>query len=92
MRTGWLFGGSGGAGLIVARHPETGEWSPPSGVQTQNLSFGFLAGVDIYDTILVINTYEALGAFTKLRCTLGTEIGVAAGPVGPGRSTGYRSH
>ncbi|KIX95029.1 uncharacterized protein Z520_09339 [Fonsecaea multimorphosa CBS 102226] len=84
MRTGWLFGGSGGAGVIVGRHPETREWSPPSGIQTQNLSFGFLAGVDIYDTVLVINTYEALGAFTKWRTTLGTEVGVAAGPVGIG--------
>ncbi|EXJ92738.1 hypothetical protein A1O3_01290 [Capronia epimyces CBS 606.96] len=84
MRTGWLFGGSGGAGVLVARHPETGEWSPPSGIQTQNLSFGFLAGVDIYDTVLVINSYKALEAFTKLRCTLGTEVGVAAGPVGMG--------
>jgi lipid-binding SYLF domain-containing protein len=84
MRTGWLLGGSGGAGVIVARHEETGEWSPPSGIQTQNLSFGFLAGIDIYDTVLVINTYKALEAFTKVRCTLGTEIGVAAGPVGLG--------
>ncbi|KAJ9603297.1 hypothetical protein H2200_012075 [Cladophialophora chaetospira] len=84
MRTGWLFGGSGGAGVIVGRHPETREWSAPSGIQTQNLSFGFLAGVDIYDTVLVINTYEALGAFTKWRTTLGTEIGIAAGPVGIG--------
>ncbi|KAI1623313.1 hypothetical protein EDD37DRAFT_634338 [Exophiala viscosa] len=86
MRTGWLFGGSGGAGVLVGRHPETGEWSPPSGIQTQNMSFGFLAGVDIYDSVLVINSYKALEAFTKLRCTLGTEVGVAAGPVGMGGS------
>lgn len=84
MRTGWLLGGSGGAGVLVGRHPETGEWSPPSGIQVQNLSFGFLAGVDIYDSVLVINTYKALEAFTKLRCTLGTEVAVAAGPVGVG--------
>ena len=84
MRTGWVLGGSGGAGVLVARHPETGEWSPPSGIQTQNLSVGFLIGVDIYDTVLVINTYKALEAFTKVRMTLGTEVGVAAGPVGLG--------
>jgi lipid-binding SYLF domain-containing protein len=84
MRTGWVLGGSGGAGVIVARHPETGEWSPPSGIQIQNLSVGFLIGVDIYDTVLVINTYKALEAFTKVRATLGTEVGVAAGPVGIG--------
>lgn len=84
MRTGWVLGGSGGAGVLVGRHPETGEWSPPSGIHTQNLSFGFLIGVDIYDSVLVINTYKALEAFTKLRCTLGTEVGVAAGPLGMG--------
>lgn len=84
MRTGWVLGGSGGSGVLVARHPETGEWSPPSGVQIQNMSVGFLIGVDIYDTVLVINTYKALEAFTNIRCTLGTEVGIAAGPVGIG--------
>lgn len=85
MRTGWVMGGSGGAGIVVARHPETREWSPPSGIQVQNLSIGFLIGVDIFDTVLVINKYTALEAFTKAaRVTLGTELGVAAGPVGGG--------
>jgi len=92
MRTGWLLGGSGGSGVLVGRHPETGEWSPPSGIQTQNLAFGFLAGVDIYDTVLVINTYTALEAFTKLRCTLGTEVAVAAGPVGIGGAMDTEVH
>lgn len=84
MRTGWVIGGSGGAGVLVGRHPDTGEWSPPSGIHMQNLSVGFLGGVDLLDTVLVINNYEALEAFTKLRCTLGTEVGLAAGPVGIG--------
>lgn len=84
MRTAWVIGGAGGAGVIVARHPETGEWSPPSGIHMQNFSVGFMGGVDIIDTVLVINTYEALQAFTKIRCTLGTEIGLAAGPYGAG--------
>lgn len=84
MRTAWIIGGAGGAGVIVARHPETGEWSPPSGIHMQNFSVGFMGGVDIIDTVLVINSYKALEAFTKLRCTLGTEIGLAAGPYGVG--------
>lgn len=92
MRTGWLLGGSGGAGVVVARHPETREWSPPSGIMTQNISFGFLGGVDIYDTVLVINNYRALEAFTRLRCTLGSEVGVAAGPVGIGGELDMEIH
>ncbi|RMZ83699.1 hypothetical protein DV738_g1090, partial [Chaetothyriales sp. CBS 135597] len=84
MRTGWVLGGSGGAGVIVARIPGTGEWSGPSGIHIQNMSVGFLIGVDIYDTVLVINSYKALEAFTKVRATLGTEVAIAAGPVGAG--------
>lgn len=84
MRTGWMLGGSGGAGIVVARNPDTREWSSPSGIMTHNVSVGFLMGVDIYDTILVINNYTALEAFTRLRCTLGAEVGVVAGPVGVG--------
>lgn len=92
IRTGWVLGGNGGAGVVVARHPETGEWSPPSGIMTQNLTFGFLAGIDIFDTVLVINNYRALEAFTRLRCTLGTELGVAAGPVGAGSDLNIEFH
>ena len=92
MRTGWVFGGSGGAGVVVARHPDTGEWSAPSGIQVQNMSFGFLIGVDIFDTVLVINNYKALEAFTKIRMTLGTELAVAAGPVGAGGEMDMEVH
>lgn len=93
MRTGWVFGGSGGAGVVVARHPETREWSPPSGIQVQNMSVGFLIGVDIFDTVLVINNYKTLDAFTRnARVTLGTELGVAAGPVGAGGEMDMEVH
>lgn len=92
MRTGWVLGGAGGAGVVVARHPETREWSPPSGIQVQNMSVGFLIGVDIFDTVLVINNYKALEAFTKIRMTLGSEVGVAAGPVGAGGQLDTQVH
>ncbi|GFF25154.1 isoform 3 of SH3 domain-containing YSC84-like protein 1 [Aspergillus udagawae] len=84
MRTGLWFSGAGGSGILVARVPETGEWSAPSGILLHTAGLGFLAGIDIYDCVMVINTYEALEAFTKVRVTLGSEISVAAGPVGMG--------
>ncbi|KAJ5381714.1 uncharacterized protein N7496_004142 [Penicillium cataractarum] len=84
MRTGLWISGSGGSGVLVARIPETGEWSPPSGIMLHTAAIGFLAGVDIYDCVVVINTYEALDAFKKVRCTLGGEVSAAAGPVGMG--------
>jgi len=84
MRTGLWVSGSGGSGVLLARIAETGEWSPPSGIMLHTAGIGFLAGVDIYDCVVVINTYEALDAFKRVRCTVGGEISAAAGPVGVG--------
>jgi lipid-binding SYLF domain-containing protein len=84
MRTGLWMSGSGGSGVLLGRLPETGEWSPPSGIMLHTAGIGFLAGVDIYDCVVIINTTEALEAFKKFRCTLGGEVSAAAGPVGIG--------
>ncbi|OOF93964.1 hypothetical protein ASPCADRAFT_209220 [Aspergillus carbonarius ITEM 5010] len=84
MRTGLWFSGAGGSGILISRIPETGEWSAPSGILLHTAGLGFLVGADIYDCVMVINTYEALEAFTKIRVTLGSEVTVAAGPIGMG--------
>lgn len=84
MRTGLWFSGAGGSGVLMARIPETGEWSPPSGILLHTAAIGFLVGVDIYDCVVIINTYEALEGFKKLRATLGGELSATAGPVGAG--------
>ncbi|KAJ5777245.1 hypothetical protein N7520_000491 [Penicillium odoratum] len=84
MRTGMWVSGAGGSGVLIARLPETGEWSAPSGILLHTAGVGFLVGIDIYDCVMVINTYEALEAFCKVRVTLGSEVTVAAGPIGIG--------
>ncbi|EDN06261.1 conserved hypothetical protein [Histoplasma mississippiense (nom. inval.)] len=84
MRTGLWLSGAGGSGILVARVKETGKWSPPSGIMLHTAGLGFLAGADIYDCVVVINTYEALEAFKAVRCTLGGEVSAAAGPFGVG--------
>jgi lipid-binding SYLF domain-containing protein len=83
MRTGLWVSGAGGSGILIARKDD-GSWSPPSGILLHTAGLGFLVGVDIYDCVVVINSAEALEAFTKVRCTLGSEISVSAGPVGAG--------
>ncbi|KAL9112832.1 MAG: hypothetical protein Q9227_002909 [Pyrenula ochraceoflavens] len=84
MRTGLWVSGAGGSGVLVAKDPETGEWSPPSGILLHTAGLGFLVGVDIYDCVVVINTEKALESFMKIRCTLGGEVSAVAGPVGIG--------
>ena len=84
MRTGLWVSGASGSGVLIARVPETGEWSAPSGILMHTAGVGFLVGADIYDCVMVINTYEALEAFYNVRVTLGSEVTVAAGPIGIG--------
>lgn len=45
---------------------------------------GFVIGLDIYDCVVVINTREALEAFTRTRLSLGSDLAVTAGPWGIG--------
>ncbi|KAK7993977.1 hypothetical protein PG989_007358 [Apiospora arundinis] len=85
FRTGLHFSGAGGSGIIVARLPD-GSWSPPSGFLVHTLGAGFMIGLDIYDSVCVLNTDDAVRAFTKPRLSLGAEIAVVAGPVGAGKS------
>jgi len=83
MRTGMWVSGAGGSGVLIARK-EDGSWSPPSGILIHTLGVGFMAGIDIYDCVLVINNREALNAFSKVRVSLGGEVSLAAGPLGIG--------
>ncbi|KKY13782.1 hypothetical protein UCDDS831_g08728 [Diplodia seriata] len=73
LRTGLFHvSGASGSGVLLARRAD-GSWSPPSGILLHTVGVGFQLGVDIYDCVLVINTYDALDAFCKLRCTVGGE-------------------
>lgn len=43
-----------------------------------------MLGVDVFDCILVIRSPEALKSFHSHSATIGTDIGVVAGPFGAG--------
>ncbi|KAM0750265.1 hypothetical protein T439DRAFT_375234, partial [Meredithblackwellia eburnea MCA 4105] len=84
MRSGMApMGGSGGAGIVVARLPD-GSWSAPASISPNNISGGWMIGLDVYDAVLVIRTEKALKSFFGHKVTLGTEFAIAAGPFGSG--------
>ncbi|KAK1573441.1 uncharacterized protein LY79DRAFT_673629 [Colletotrichum navitas] len=82
-RAGFNFSGATGSGVLVSRLPD-GSWSPPSGIQVHALGAGFMIGIDIYDCVCVINSRDALNAFTGTRVSLGPDVAVVAGPYGAG--------
>ncbi|KAK4055328.1 hypothetical protein OIV83_000611 [Microbotryomycetes sp. JL201] len=83
FRTGFLVSGSGGSGIVLARDGKGG-WTAPSGILLHTIGFGFLAGIDVYDVVLILRTRAAVDAFTHPRVSLGAELGVTAGPLGAG--------
>ena len=76
------FGGMGGSGVLLARDPDTGKWSPPVFVSIGGLSFGFQIGGQATDMILVIMSERGVMSLSHDNITLGGDASVAAGPLG----------
>lgn len=80
-KAGFLGSARGGKGVVVARLNKG--WSGPSAIGTGGIGFGFQAGVEITEFVMVLNTPAAVEAFSKPgNVTLGGNLSIAAGPVG----------
>jgi len=80
-KAGFIGSARGGSGVVIAR-TEKG-WSGPSAIGTGGIGVGFQAGVEITEFVIVLNTPDAVNAFSKGgNVTLGADFSVAAGPVG----------
>ncbi len=78
---GFVFSGRGGTGIVVARTDKG--WSGPSAIGAGGMGFGFQAGVQVSELIIVLNTPDAVAAFSKGgNVTLGGAMSLATGPVG----------
>lgn len=76
-----IFGGRRGTGLISIRRAD-GTWSHPSYMSLTGGSFGFQAGLQSADVILVFRTQRGVDNIIRGKFTLGADASVAAGPVG----------
>jgi len=81
LKVGLVFGGRRGEGLISIKTPDN-TWSNPSYVTLTGGSFGFQAGVQSTDVILVFRTQRGVDSIVHGKFTLGADASVAAGPVG----------
>ena len=80
-KAGFIVSGRGGKGVVVAR---TGNgWSGPSAIGTGGMGFGFQAGAQVSEIVIILNTPAAVDAFSKDGdFTLGGNLSVTAGPIG----------
>ncbi|KAI5116584.1 hypothetical protein M0805_009227 [Coniferiporia weirii] len=86
LKAGFVFSGKAGSGLVIARLPD-GSWSAPSCIATGGVGWGLQVGADITDFVVVLNSEDAVRAFSMGgNVTIGGNISAAAGPIGTGGS------
>ena len=83
-RGGFIIGGSGGRGLLIARDQESGRWSEPAFYTMGSASIGLQIGGELSEVILVVMSKRGVDAFLSTKAQLGADMSVAAGPVGTG--------
>ena len=81
VKVGLVFGARFGNGVMMVRNPDR-SWSNPVFVSTGGGSWGFQAGGQVSDIVLVFTTRQSVEGITDGKMTLGADASVAAGPVG----------
>lgn len=80
-KAGFILSGRGGKGIVIARTDKG--WSGPSAIGTGGMGFGFQAGAQVSEVVIVLNTPAAVEAFSQAgNFTLGGNLSVTAGPIG----------
>lgn len=82
LRGGFIVGGSGGSGVLLARDRNAGTWTYPAFYTMGSLSLGLQAGADASELVLMIMTEQGLNAMLSTELKVGGDISVAAGPMG----------
>jgi len=78
----FIFGGRHGTGVLAVRDKLTSAWSNPALISLSGGSWGFQAGVQYSDIILVFTTKRGIEGIAGGKLTLGADASVATGPVG----------
>ncbi len=81
LKVSFLVGVRRGKGVLLVRQPD-GQWSYPSFITVTGGSFGWQAGAQSSDIILVFKNRRGVEGITSGKLTLGADASVAAGPVG----------
>lgn len=83
VKGGYIIGGSGGSGVMLARHPDLG-WSYPAFYTMGSVTLGLQIGGEVSEIVLVIMSKAGRDAMLTDEIKLGGDVSVAAGPVGAG--------
>ena len=83
VKAGFIIGGSGGRGLLVAKE-SSGKWAGPVFYTLATASIGFQAGVAASENVTLVMTQKGMDSLLSSSFKMGADASVAAGPVGAG--------
>jgi len=84
LKAGFIIGGSGGSGVLLARDPSTAAWSDPAFFTMGAGSIGLQIGAEASEVVLVVMTQRGVDAILANNLKLGADASISAGPVGAG--------
>ena len=84
VKAGFIFGGSGGRAVTLARDEKSGKWAGPAFYTLATASVGFQAGVSVSEVVTLVMTEKGLNSLLAPSVKLGGDASVAAGPIGAG--------
>src|SRR5437773_8085525 len=85
-KAAFIFGGEYGKGVMSCRSGE--RWSAPVFIELAKGSWGFQAGAEQVDLVLLVMNESGVQKLLQNKVTLGADASVAAGPVGRQGSVG----
>ena len=86
VKVGFVFGGSGGRGVLLVRG-EGGKWNGPAFYTLGTTSVGFQAGVSNSEVVMLVMTDKGVNSLLSNAMKLGGDASVAAGPTGQGATS-----
>ena len=84
VKAGFIFGGSGGRAVLLAKDPKSGRWAGPAFYALATASVGFQAGISVSESITLVMTDRGMNSLLSPSFKIGGDASVAAGPVGAG--------
>ena len=84
LKGAFVFGASGGSGVLLIRDGEADRWFGPAFYTIGGASFGLQIGGQASEVILLLMTDRGVASMMANSFKLGVDAGVAAGPVGAG--------
>jgi len=90
-KAGFIIGISGGHGVAVVKDKTSGKWGPIGFVKAGEGSFGFQAGAQRNDLILVLMNSDGVKVLTDPNLKLGVDIRATVGPKSAGDQANFKT-